>query len=194
MVNGTRADHKGYAWAGFGYSIDDANKAAELFKKRNPTAEVLVQVIPAPVGIQTNRPSSGTTADNFWKNKMGNAAVAPVSGTSGTTGPFLSAKILKALPTLGDMTTHAVMRWAGITEDQISAMSDKSVAGFAKRVETAYNVAKTKYGKNMAEVVSTMVKPYEQWGLEEYNSIREFSAFSIPKGFFHVKHSSIHNI
>jgi len=90
--------------------------------------------------------------------------------------PFLSKNILKALPALSEMAPHDIMRWAGITEEQIAGMSDKVVAGFAKRVETAYNVAKTKYGKNMASVVSTMIKPYEQWGLEEYNSIREFSA------------------
>jgi len=146
---------------------DVAGNQTEADIAANQTEANVAMAGAVPAFIVTPTATNGT---------ISNAAQAPVSGMSGTTGPFLSAKILKALPVLRDMTPHAVMRWAGITEDQISAMSDKSVAGFAKRVETAYNVAKTKYGKNMAEVVSTMVKPYEQWGLEEYNSIREFSA------------------
>lgn len=116
---------------------------------------------------------SGTTQQGTDAT-LGNVAAPPVM--SGTTSQFLSKNILKALPALSEMAPHDIMRWAGITEEQIAGMSDKVVAGFAKRVETAYNVAKTKYGKNMAQVVSTMVKPYEQWGLEEYAGIREFSA------------------
>lgn len=168
-------------WKGLIYESDSPyfNGQARLF------GEVPASYL-GKIGNQTAIDPRGYTAgqaligaslkevDPFTRTR--NAANAPVQGMSGTTGPFLSKNILKALPALSEMAPHDIMRWAGLTEEEIAGMSDKVVAGFAKRVETAYNVAKTKYGKNMAQVVSTMLKPYEQWGLEEYAGIREFSA------------------
>ena len=168
-------------WKGLIYESDSPyfNGQARLFGEVPATylGKVGNQTAIDPRGYTAGQALIGASlkeVDPFTRTR--NAANAPVQGMNGTTGPFLSKNILKNLPVLSEMTTHDIMRWAGVTEKEIAGMSDKVIAGFGKRIEKAYNVAKLKYGKNMAAVVSAMVKPYEQWGLEEYAGIRQFSA------------------
>ena len=124
-------------------------------------------------GVNVSSPEMNSTSSVGTSVQMNYAENVPAANL---TGQFLSEDIIKALPVLGEMTPHDVLRWAGLTEEEISSMSERAIAGFSQRVERAYNTAVAKYGNDIADVVATLVKPYKDWGIAEYDSIRKFAA------------------